>query len=215
MVTEHDAPLYWTHLEVPAEASHTSLDTFLHETWRECGWHLSALEIGGVPYAPTMDREGGFDDKSMRGVKAGQVLSPQEAHHLAIAYDKSAGVVRWLVDDVEVYRVDRLGYRIDRQFMTIDHEGVETIVSPNQLACGMAMFTLLDAYLPSQQSLVRLSTAPSFYFNPAVGEPTASTFVDDALDLDEMLTRERPDLVSISLPSRVPGGSPPADPCRG
>ncbi len=104
---------------------------------------------------------------------------PNDRHHLKIAYDKAAGTVRWLVDDVEVFRVDQIGHLIDRQYMTIDHGGVEETVSPNQLNCGMGMFTLLDAHLPSGIGLVRLSSQPDFYFNPEVGAPEAETFVDD------------------------------------
>jgi hypothetical protein len=106
--------------------------------------------------------------------------TPKQKHHLKIAYDKAAGTVRWLLDDVEVFRVDQIGKRIDRQYMTLDHGGVEEIVSPHQLNCGMGLFTLLDAALPSGQALVRLSAAPNFYYEPAVGEPTAETFVDES-----------------------------------
>jgi hypothetical protein len=107
--------------------------------------------------------------------------TPNEKHHLKIAYDKSAGTVRWLVDDQEVYRVDQIGYLIDRQYMTIDHGGIEPAkpVSPNQLNCGMGTFTLLDGSLPSGKALVRLSTAPGFYFDPSSGEPVPQTFVDE------------------------------------
>jgi hypothetical protein len=105
---------------------------------------------------------------------------PGDIHHLKLAYDKSAGTVRWLINNKEVYRVSNIGYRIDRKFMTIDHGGVEGPVSPNQLNCGMGMFTLLDGHKPSDQALVRLSDADNFYFNPRLGEPSPQTFVDNA-----------------------------------
>ena len=38
---------------------------------------------------------------------------PSDRHRLAIAYDRAAGVVRWLADGKEVYRVDTLGARIE------------------------------------------------------------------------------------------------------
>ena len=62
--------------------------------------------------------------------------------------------------------------------MTLDHGGTEEVVSPRQLDCGMGMFTLLDAHLPSKVGLVKVSDTPSFYFNPEVGAPTPETFVD-------------------------------------
>lgn len=74
--------------------------------------------------------------------------------------------------------VDQIGHRIDRAYMTLDHGGQEQLVSMKQLACGMGMFTLLDASLPNGKGLVKLSTAPDFYFDPAVGEPAQGEFVD-------------------------------------
>jgi hypothetical protein len=108
-----------------------------------------------------------------------------DQHHLKIAYDRSRGIVRWLVDKQEVMRVDRLGYRIDRRHMILDHGGTETLVQPRQLACGLGMFTLLDASQPGQRGpgatadgLARLSAAPSFYFHTGQGQPTPQTFAD-------------------------------------
>jgi hypothetical protein len=108
-----------------------------------------------------------------------------DQHHLKIAYDRSRGIMRWLVDGREVMRVNRLGYRIDRRHMVLDHGGTETLVQPRQLACGMGMFTLLDASRPGQSTsnpasdgLVRLSTAPNFYFHTGLGAPTPQTFAD-------------------------------------
>ncbi len=77
------------------------------------------------------------------------------------------------------FSVDRIGHLIDRRYLTIDHGGVAQTVSPNQLACGMGMFTLLDAEQPSGTALVRLSSVPGFYFDPEVGEPAPQTFLDD------------------------------------
>jgi hypothetical protein len=107
--------------------------------------------------------------------------SPGDWHALKIAYDKAAGTVRWLVDNREVFRVGRIGRRIDPQYLTIDHGGVEQDVSPTQLAGGMGMFTLLDGYRPSRNALVRLSNVPGTYFDAATGAAAdgAGYFVDD------------------------------------
>jgi len=104
--------------------------------------------------------------------------APGDFHDLAIAYNKAAGTVRWLVDGKEVFRVARIGHRIERQYMVLDHGGADMTFSPNQLDCGMGMFTLLDGHGPTNRGLVRLSTAPGFYFNPAIGQPAVETFVD-------------------------------------
>ena len=111
--------------------------------------------------------------------------STGDQHNLKIAYDRSRGLVRWLVEGREVLRVDRLGYRLDRRYMVLDHGGEETRIQPRQLACGMGMFTLLDASRPPQrqsdpatEALVKLSTAARFYFHTGLGSPTAQTFFD-------------------------------------
>jgi hypothetical protein len=97
---------------------------------------------------------------------------------LEIAYDRLAGVVRWVIDNHEVFRIGSIGRRIDRRFMTLDHGGVEADLSLNQLDAGMGFVTLLDGFLPSRIGLVRLSNLPYFYFDPEAGEPNLLTFVD-------------------------------------
>jgi hypothetical protein len=106
--------------------------------------------------------------------------SPSQRHHFEIAYDRAAGVVRWLLDGDEVFRVDRVGERLaSRQHLVLDHGGTEQQVAPRQLRCGLGLLSLLDGELPGQPALVRLSSAPSFYFDPTVGEPAPQTFGDD------------------------------------
>lgn len=112
--------------------------------------------------------------------------NPDDFHHLKISYDKDAGVVRWLIDEEEVFRVDQIGHRIDRQFMTLDHDGEEQAVVLRQLSCGMGMFTLLDAARPSGQGLVKLSAAPGFYLDPLTGSGSASFVDTDSLDASRL-----------------------------
>jgi len=73
LVEGRDLPQYWMHLELPAEATLQTLDTFLRRTWLECCGHLSKFEIAGVSYASYPDPE--FGDKSMR-VQVGTIASP-------------------------------------------------------------------------------------------------------------------------------------------
>lgn len=124
--------------------------------------------------------------------------TPGDTHDLAVAYDKTAGVVRWLVDGKEKFRVDHIGFRIDRSFMLLDHGGVDTTFSPNQLDCGMGMFTLLDGHAPqgdaTGKGLVQLSSLPGFYFNPAVGAPASETFVDPSSQASNRLWGEGAEL---------------------
>lgn len=106
--------------------------------------------------------------------------TPGQPNHLKLAYDRTAGMVRWLVDGSEVLRVDHLGYRLaSRKYLALDHGGTEQSVAPRQLRCSMGLLSLLDAELPGRSALVRLSSMPSLYFDPPVGEPAPQTFVDD------------------------------------
>lgn len=103
---------------------------------------------------------------------------PDDWHLLSVEYDRAAGTIRWLVNLHEVRRVDNIGFRPPRDTITLDHGGVETLVSPRQTDCGMGMFSLLDAYRPNNTGLVKLSNTPNFYFNPDIGEPAPSPFLD-------------------------------------
>ena len=105
--------------------------------------------------------------------------SPAQTHHLEISYDRAAGAVRWIVDGrgALLGRSDRASPRP----AVYDHRSWRCARDrlAEQLACGMGMFTLLDADQPSGTALVRLSSVSGFYFDPAVGEPTPQTFLDD------------------------------------
>ena len=106
--------------------------------------------------------------------------SPSDRHQFKISYDRSAGVVRWLLDGNEVYQVDRLGYRLDsREHLLVDHGGEETLIEPRQLNCGMGTFTALDYGRPGQRALARISSNENYYFSTATGEPDPQTFFDD------------------------------------
>lgn len=106
--------------------------------------------------------------------------APGDDHNLKVAYDRTAGTVRWLIGEEEVFRVDQIGRLIDRQYMLLDRGGVEEVVSPRQLNCGMGTFTLIDGHGPTDTGLVKLSNAPDYYFSPPIGAPSPEAFVDGA-----------------------------------
>jgi hypothetical protein len=88
---------------------------------------------------------------------------PGEQAKVAVAYDRAAGTVRWLVNDVEAARVSKIGFPAPDATMIIDHGGTPEVIAPRQLNCGMAMFTLLDGGLaPAGTGLVSL--APPYAF---------------------------------------------------
>jgi hypothetical protein len=97
--------------------------------------------------------------------------TPGDQTKVTVAYNRSAGTVRWLVDDQEVARVSNIGFPAPGATTIIDHGGTPQAASPRQLNCGMALFTLLDAGLPpTGQGLVFL--APPYTFPTSwVGGP--------------------------------------------
>jgi hypothetical protein len=98
--------------------------------------------------------------------------------HIRLAYDRSRGTVSWYLNDRRAFQVTRIGRRIDRRFMLLDHGGNEQDIAPRQLDCGFGTFTLLDGE-QAGRGLVRLSTAPGFYWDTRVGAPFPEAFVDD------------------------------------
>jgi len=89
--------------------------------------------------------------------------TPGAPAKVAVAYNRAAGTTRWLINDTEVARVSKIGLPAPDATTIIDHGGTPEMVSPRQLNCGMAMFTLLDGRLaPSETGLVSL--APPYRF---------------------------------------------------
>ncbi len=69
------APGYWLHLEVKPEATLSSLDSILRETWLECCGHMSSFEIGDRRFDSALDDFDPDDGESME-VAVGEVLEP-------------------------------------------------------------------------------------------------------------------------------------------
>lgn len=103
--------------------------------------------------------------------------NPEDFHNLKISYDKDKGIVKWFVNNTEVFRVDKIGHRIDRKYLILDHGGEEQLVKPDQLVAGLGLFSLLDA-AENGKGLVKLSNEENFYFDPIKGEPNPISFVD-------------------------------------
>jgi hypothetical protein len=80
VVSGRYAPMYWMHLEAPADATLDYLDDFLRATWLECCGHLSAFTIGGVSYVSSVDPDWETDDESM-DIKLGSVLHVGDSFH--------------------------------------------------------------------------------------------------------------------------------------
>ena len=74
-------PMYWMHLEMPADATLADLDDFLRDTWLECCGHLSAFRIGKVSYlSQTQDMDYEIvDPNSTAGEEVGEEEDEEEA----------------------------------------------------------------------------------------------------------------------------------------
>lgn len=101
-----------------------------------------------------------------------------DIHNLKISYNKESNIVKWFVDGKEVFKVENVGMRIDRKYMTLDLGGEEEVVSVNQLNAGLGLFTLLDGTQPTGTALVKLTDLKE-NFDPAKGETELPVFVDN------------------------------------
>jgi hypothetical protein len=128
---------------------------------------------------PAFARAPGADDAAFQFLIPVAERRPWDRHRLAIAYDRAAGTARWILDGVEVFRVDAIGSRIDRRYMLLDHGGYDVALSPAQMDCGMAMFDFLDGYGPTGRGLVQLEANDGdAYDDPRVGPSRGLDFVD-------------------------------------
>ncbi|MFF4529047.1 DUF6081 family protein [Streptomyces sp. NPDC001407] len=78
--------------------------------------------------------------------------TPDRTHLLEIGLDRSRGTVRWRVDGRAVLSVRDLGTPL-RDHLVIGHGGPAERATPAQLACGIGLFTLLDAAGPDGRGL--------------------------------------------------------------
>ncbi len=99
--------------------------------------------------------------------------SPDREETVSIVYDRSAGVVSWLINGTLAASVERIGCPSPDATLLVDHGGIPETVAPRQLSFGMTLFTLMDGGLPpTGEGLVALGG--SYVFPEAfVGGSTA------------------------------------------
>lgn len=74
--------------------------------------------------------------------------SPDREATVSIVYDRSAGVVSWLINGAPAASVERIGLPSPDATLLIDHGGRPESAAPRQLNYGMTLFTLMDGGLP-------------------------------------------------------------------
>jgi hypothetical protein len=155
-----------------------AISAFDPETFAIFNFLLTNEMVFAFYERPAFARAPGANDAAFQFAVPVLRRQPHEAHRLKIAYDRAAGTVRWVVDGVEVFRIDAIGSRIDRDTMLIDHGGDDVILDPAQLDCAMAIFDFLDGYGPTHRGLVQIELDKRSYFNPRLGSPARIGFVD-------------------------------------
>lgn len=93
---------------------------------------------------------------------------------LAIGYNKHNNYVRWLINDVEVYRINRLGFPLQRNTRIIEYNesGIVpnyNLVIPDRLTGGFGTVSYMDGYQP--QNLGGISNAGLLDFNNSEVDP--------------------------------------------
>lgn len=74
--------------------------------------------------------------------------NPEDNLKITICYNYRANYIRWLVNDQEVLRVNRIGYPIGKEVRVIEHAGTPYLARPRGFKVGFGAFSLLDAYNP-------------------------------------------------------------------
>ena len=92
---------------------------------------------------------------------------------VSIVYDRSAGVVSWLINCTIAATVERIGHPSPDATLLINHGGTPEAAVPRQLNYGMTLFTLMDGgLLPTGEGLVNLGS-PYVFPTAFVGGSTA------------------------------------------
>lgn len=112
--------------------------------------------------------------------------------NIKIAINKSKGYVRWLINDVEKLRINRLGFPVERRFTILDHGGPSIEVSPRIVQCGFGLFTLLDMTDPvdstDDKGLVQLGSPNGIYPNSQYVNPKKATLFGEPDVIDFITT---------------------------
>jgi hypothetical protein len=125
--------------------------------------------------------------------------TPDQRVKVTVAYDRSGGVVRWLVDDQEAAIVTDIGFPAAAATMIIDHGGTPEPAAPRQLNCGMALMTLLDGAL----GLAGTGLVP---IGPPYAYPTRFVGGPNLFGQGAELEVERFEVETRSAPHSTPSG---------
>jgi Family of unknown function (DUF6081) len=124
------------------------------------------------PYYERINVSGSATYQRFSSIFPGVPRSPEDDDEVSVAYDRSAGILRWIINGREAARVEKIGYPSPDASMLIDRGGTPQRAAPRQLNCGMALFTLMDGGSPpSGDGLADLGGSYQFPTH-FVGAPT-------------------------------------------
>lgn len=77
---------------------------------------------------------------------------PNDWHSMKTILHGGTKQVSYRLDGHEVFRINRVGYLLDRQYLLIDYSGQEAAVFPASVQYGFGTFTLVNAYPACKRS---------------------------------------------------------------
>lgn len=125
-----------------------------------------------------------------------KMRKPCDWHRLKIVLDSEHKTVTWILDKRQVFVVNKVGYRLSRQFMVVDIGGNELPAFPKKIQYGFGSMTMLDAYPACQKGTdccdCRFPTLREGLFktirnpirkqmNPLLGAPTPAVYYEDKI----------------------------------
>jgi len=115
-----------------------------------------------------------------------------DLHEMKVVLNHSNRIVSWRLDGREVFRVNKVGYLLNREFMLSDLGGTEADAFPETIQYGFGSMTMLDSYpaclrsdqcrsckFPDmRQAFVQTVLNPENYKNPPLNHGRPAVFWD-------------------------------------
>jgi len=116
------------------------------------------------PYYERLNLTGTATYQAFSSIFPGVPRNKNAEDTVELQYDRSAGIVRWVINGHVAAQVDKIGFPAPGATMLINRGGTPQLAAPRQLNGGMALFTLMDGggLSPSGQGLVNLGGAYDF-----------------------------------------------------
>lgn len=109
-----------------------------------------------------------------------------------IAYNRKKNYVRWILNGVEVYRINRLGYPPQAQYVGLNLGGTPEIVKSKNITVGFGTFSGMDFYNPLNPGAV--DNAGLVYLNYPTLNPVVTDVNGDLIPATNLNTSYNPAL---------------------